>query len=128
MRQMRQKDGSTRLDIQCQIQSTAAGAAGTLSAALPALNATASCAVELPAAGVQTTVIQVGCQQNPLRYAPLLASACFCPTVAPLLLPTIDPQCNVIMAVTAVHAAQSKDHLRTLLLSPAAARVRQRLP
>lgn len=59
MRQVRQKDGSTRLDIQCRVQSTGEGAAGTLAASLPALNLSASQQVVLPSSGECIPAVQV---------------------------------------------------------------------
>mmetsp|Transcript_3548 Transcript_3548/g.10315 ORF Transcript_3548/g.10315 Transcript_3548/m.10315 type:complete len:929 (-) Transcript_3548:2692-5478(-) len=59
VRQVRQKDGSTRLDIQCRVQSTGEGAAGTLAASLPALNLSASQQVVLPSSGECIPAVQV---------------------------------------------------------------------
>ena len=50
---------SSRLDLQCEMQSTAVAAAGTLATSLPAVKAMFSMMVVLPAAGTQMVYIQM---------------------------------------------------------------------
>lgn len=59
VRQVRQMDGSTRLDIQCRVQSTEEGAAGTLAASLPAFHVLASQQAVLPSPGECIVIVQV---------------------------------------------------------------------